>query len=288
MNIQTFQFALLTKQRQLRVDGYVRGELERRIARDVRQFWERLLVHLNRKPTLRSVQTAVELTYPDVTMTMRRGFEQLATSSYAWSVNTWVRAIGGQTIHEDFQEAVNLTGMVIFKPLSRAEVDAIISQKVAGVTWQQRLRHWSRKISDVGALKDRLAQLYSRGANIDEMARELKPLVSMIEASARRIARTEGMRIANMTNDKTYEDAGVDEFLYHATLDDVVRPEHAADHGKVFTKKNKIPLPRGPNCRCWYSPVFSGDYKMKIDPQMRAAYQAWKGKHRAKAHAAAA
>lgn len=122
-----------------------------------------------------------------------------------------------------------------------------------------------------------ITQAAARGETPDQMARSLLPHVQGVQATARRIARTESARIANETRMRAFDDMGdaVAGFQIHATLDWRTRPEHAARSGTIYWKapkrgqKGLDQMPRPPleadgtvahNCRCYLSPVF------KIDP----------------------
>lgn len=282
MNVQTFNLANLNRIRANNVHRQVTTDLEPSIRRATIKFWRWLLGELRARPRLEHLETRLRAAFPDIEGVLADGLTRVAKAGYAQAVSNWASTRGEPITVTHVQEArveIRIGKAFVFKPLSQEDVREIVERKFHGMTWRQRLRHWSRKISDVEGVRDRIVQLYSRGANIDEMTRELMPLVSMIEASARRIARTEGMRVAHETQDAVDLAAGVEEWLYHATLDDVVRPEHAADHGKVFNRRNKITLPRGPNCRCYYTAVLPDDYPDNVDPKMRAAYESWKRSH---------
>ncbi len=92
------------------------------------------------------------------------------------------------------------------------------------------------------AAPERLAAIigagYAAGQTQQEIARVLLPAVDGVRVSARRVARTEGLRIAHATNMAAHEALGelVIGYQMHATLDSRTRPAHAARDGLTWRK----------------------------------------------------
>jgi SPP1 gp7 family putative phage head morphogenesis protein len=139
---------------------------------------------------------------------------------------------------------------------------------------------WAKRIASLTrlALPGVLAAAIARGTlelkTPYELAREIRPLVQGVQVSARRIARTECLRIAHTVQMDTYEKLGdmVIGYQVHAVLDSRTRPAHRERDGFIFYKNPKpgqrpmSECPKPPmesngkpafNCRCFLSPVFA-------------------------------
>lgn len=162
-------------------------------------------------------------------------------------------------------------------------VQKIIEQDVKGKTWRERVNQLSRLIQpEVTAL--RLSEAFAEGRNVDEITRDLLPhITGGVRSSAQRIARTEGLRIANTMQREMYEDLGdlLAGIQILATLDERTRPEHALRNGRIhYTDRRRRPnvdtlpdLPDQPNCRCFDVPVMKLPEELKDDPNLAAQFQ---------------
>lgn len=172
--------------------------------------------------------------------------------------------------------------MHMFPPPTLSEVNQVLYAPLFGKDWRRRMDDLSHIIIDMDRLAGLLATGASQGQTQAELARQLQPLVSGVKASARRIARTEGLRIATMTQRAQYEKLGdmMAGVQIHATLDENTRPAHAARDGTIFwTDRTKTPtidqlpvLPDAPNCRCYDAPVLHPPEGFEDDPQLRAEF----------------
>ena len=115
--------------------------------------------------------------------------------------------------------------------------------RLMGDGWFQQLVYATRL-----ATPDTLAAIvgggYAAGKDQKEIAKDLLPAVNGVRVSARRVARTEGMRIAHATQMAMHEQLGdlVIGYSIHATLDSHTRPEHAARSGLVWYKDSGVPM----------------------------------------------
>ena len=139
---------------------------------------------------------------------------------------------------------------------------------------------WTRRLASITklALPGVLAAAITAGTlelkSPYEIARDIRPLVQGVQVSARRIARTESLRIAHEIQVDTYEQLGdmIAGYQIHAVLDSRTRPHHRARDGFVYYKtprpgeKGLDVMPRPPmeadgkyafNCRCFLTPVFA-------------------------------
>lgn len=150
----------------------------------------------------------------------------------------------------------------ILTPPDVREVLQIINTPVNGQTWGERLKTLTSKQVTQRGIANAVAAAYSAGGNVADVAQAVKPLVAGSTVTARRIARTESVRIANELHERSMDEAGdaVIGYTRRATLDSVTQPSHAAANGRVFKKdQDRESLPSRPNCRCWYDPILSSD-----------------------------
>jgi len=171
----------------------------------------------------------------------------------------------------------------VWPPPSEERVREIVRRPTMGQTWEQRIEKLSRLIEpEITAMK--LTDAFSEGQNVDQIAREILPHIDgNIRASAKRIARTEGLRIANTMQREMYEDLGdlMVGTQILATLDEHTRPHHAIRNGRIhYNDRRRQPnvdtlpvLPDEPNCRCFDVPVMKMPDEVKNDPKLAAEFQ---------------
>jgi len=165
---------------------------------------------------------------------------------------------------------------VLFPAFTAAQVEGVVYRG----DWQGRL-HLATKL----ALPDHLATIITSGLVLgkthQEIARDLRPAVQGVIVSARRIARTECLRVANKVQFDAHKQLGdlVIGYRVLATLDQHTRPWHASRSGTVYYinpgpgQKGLAQMPHPPdeaddpserpagtphtawNCRCWLVPV---------------------------------
>lgn len=126
---------------------------------------------------------------------------------------------------------------LLFPIPSLDTLTSIVYAPVAGMTWEQRLTGATRFASPE-ALASTVLQGYAAGKTQQQIARDLMPVVQNVRTTARRIARTEGLRITHAAQHTAEEGMGemVLGWQIHATLDEFTRPAHAARNGQIFYK----------------------------------------------------
>jgi len=181
---------------------------------------------------------------------------------------------------------------VLFPPPSQAEINRIINTgthierggQTEYVSWEKRFDGLSKLINDKKLAFNEIVTGYNQGENIDGLQKRLEPLVGGIKASARRIARTEGSRIAEQIQRRTWDDLGdmMVGVQIIAVLDERTRPEHATRNGRIYYRRpgpgqksiGELPdLPDAPNCRCISTPVLSPPEEFLNDPSLRDAFR---------------
>lgn len=192
---------------------------------------------------------------------------------------------------------------LIFPPPDRATIDRIIFAPSGNRTWQDRVASLTR-LAQPEQLASILAAGMAQGKSQREIANDLLPAVNGVRSSARRIARTESLRVAHSLQQQAHEQLGdlVEAYVVHAQLDQWTRPWHAARNGTVYYKEPKagqkgpfqMPNPPeeaadpserppntpfvAPNCRCWLSPMLVPPPEIKDDPAKLAVFETNKDK----------
>lgn len=174
---------------------------------------------------------------------------------------------------------------LLFDPPSADKIEEIIKRPVGGENWEDRIRGLTRK-----APPDRIAREIADGVAVGktrvEIMADLQPILGGSASAARRVARTEGLRVAEQMQMDAWDQAGglIAGFQIHATLDERTRPHHAARNGLIWMKasgedmaaalKMEAPtLPDEANCRCWLSPVLDPPKEILNDPALMAEFE---------------
>ena len=182
------------------------------------------------------------------------------------------------------EETEELIKKLVFPPPSEADVAAALNTP----GWESRLESLSHRISDKQIAFDELVQGYAEGENITQIRKRIDPLVGGLRSSAQRIARTEGMRVAETMQRQAWDALGdmMVGVQIIAVLDANTRPEHATRNGTIYYTNprggqksiSELPdLPDAPNCRCMSTPVLKPPDELDDDPAIREAFKATKG-----------
>lgn len=195
----------------------------------------------------------------------------------------------------DDSRAREIFQAILFQAPSLQRLQQIIYSGAGGIPWTERLRS-ETKLAAPDAIANILAAGFAAGFGPQQMARELQPIVGGVTATARRIARTEGMRVAHAIQwDNNKAIAGLTlGHQVHAQLDQNTRPHHAARNGTIYYVNpqpgqkgvNEMPHPPvdedgsvQPNCRCWTSVVLAPPSHIVNNPESMKLFDA----HAAKA-----
>jgi SPP1 gp7 family putative phage head morphogenesis protein len=171
---------------------------------------------------------------------------------------------------------------MLFPPMETTTAERIVRAPSAGTSWQARMTQLTRLAAPVD-VANLVAGWAASGQPPATLERALRPVVQGVRSTSRRVARTEGQRVANAARMEAY--AGMDDVIagyqIHGTMDSRTRPHHAARNGMIFWK---APPPGQPglsqcphppmesdgtvahNCRCWLTPVLTVDDDIKNDP----------------------
>lgn len=151
-------------------------------------------------------------------------------------------------------------------------------------TWRERVESLTR-LADPKQAALTVSTALALGRTPREAAKELLPLVQGSQASARRLARTEAMRVAHEAQMEAWDGLGdlLVGYQVHAQRDRHTRPWHAERDGTVYYRRpaagqlglDRMPRPPlespdprdrppkaprvAPNCRCFLTPVLRSD-----------------------------
>jgi SPP1 gp7 family putative phage head morphogenesis protein len=277
-----------------------------------------IVLAINNKPE--QIDSVFSQVFGDITKLFQSEFEKLATLSYEQTTDIfarnvprkWVRTISpvGLQVGEVFGPLFSLIGRTatavtapvvnasarlndsewadylrrfLFVPPTIERIQQIVLAPVNGINWAARISNLSRLIASPGQVTRELIQGYANGEGLRELTKRIEPIVSDVKSSAKRIARTEGLRIANQVQrdtNKPIESMLAGQQII-ATLDQNTRPHHALRNGTVFyydlgrsPSINLLPqLPDEPNCRCFDVPVFRPPAEFENDPAVRASFE---------------
>lgn len=166
------------------------------------------------------------------------------------------------------EEARKIVREIEFPPPPPEKVQQILDATNApdGLSAMERIKTVAQR--DLQALRSVIVSGVSTGMNLDKLTKGVKAITDLIHWKARRIARTEGMRIAEAGLKETWMEVddlirGIQTFN---SQDANVRPEHRWWHDVIFYRTGRgeylsrsgktLPVfPAGPNCRCWSTPI---------------------------------
>lgn len=183
---------------------------------------------------------------------------------------------------EEWQEVLT---RFVFPPPDPIEVEQMFhARDFEGVNWQGRLERLSRRITDIDQMAQQIIMGFAEGENLQQLKRRALPLVEGIQASAKRIVRTEGLRLAEQVQRRSWTGLGdmMQGAQILAVLDQNTRPEHAARNGTIYYQDPspgqrsmaELPiLPDAFNCRCWSTPVLKPPKELEDDPEIAAAFR---------------
>lgn len=169
---------------------------------------------------------------------------------------------------EDATGETDLLASLLLPPLDAAAVRRVVFAS----GWTQTIRRLTR-LAAPDALAARIATAVQQGLSVQRIAKEVRPLVDGVQASARRVARTAGLWVAHEAERDVYRGLEGDlivGYTVRAVLDHATRPEHRARDGRQFFVRptaGQRPMSECPhppreadgswafNCRCWLAPI---------------------------------
>lgn len=129
-------------------------------------------------------------------------------------------------------------------------------------------RIWSNREKLSGYINEDLRTAFARGDNTQTILKKMRERFPNVERSnMERLIRTEGTYVFNEAQAQTWENSGVDEYVYSAVLDKRTSKICEGLDGQVFKWEDREPginfPPMHPNCRSTYTlPEIDEDWLM--------------------------
>lgn len=98
-------------------------------------------------------------------------------------------------------------------------------------------------------IKIELVEAYEKGESIDKIANRIRNVFDVAKSRARTIARTEVVGAANESRSITINRSGFKEKTWWTAMDEKVRPQHSAMHGKIVEVGKSWVFPDGTSVR---------------------------------------
>jgi SPP1 gp7 family putative phage head morphogenesis protein len=140
---------------------------------------------------------------------------------------------------------------VSFTKNSPYQLRSVVSQRWLGSSYSDRV--WKQKDVLLEQLAKSLPQMFIAGADNNAIAKELQRVTGVNQSAANRLIRTEGAKVATQADNDLYRDAGLDTYVYMATIDGRTSEICRQMNGKTLEVTNLKPgvtaPPLHPNCR---------------------------------------
>lgn len=163
--------------------------------------------------------------------------------------NTVVEESYYRTIH-DFGYGVNMG--VNFSLLPSKAIDEIVSAKWHGASFSSRV--WSNTKQTAEQAQEIITRGLLSRTSYNQMANELAEVMQNSKYNATRLVRTQCNHYLNAGEFKAYEELGVEQYLYLATLDYKTCRRCQPLDGRIFNTKDRregVNAPTiHPHCRC--------------------------------------
>lgn len=176
---------------------------------------------------------------------------------------------------ETATESYARTGFVISQGIGAATaatvlntqaINAILEIPWSGANYSKRI--WSDRQRLALTLEEELMQHFIQGKDIRQTSKALAERMDASLSNATRLIRTESSFVANYSSGKAYEDAGIEQYQFLATLDRRTSSLCQKMDNKVFDLKDKrigvnYP-PLHPYCRSTTIPYFDSPNSLRI------------------------
>ncbi|MCI5891827.1 MAG: minor capsid protein [Clostridiales bacterium] len=163
--------------------------------------------------------------------------------------NTVVEESYYRTVH-DIAKGCNVG--INFSLIPQRAVDEILSSKWHGSSFSERV--WANTGKAAEQAQNIIANGLLSHKTYNQMAEELAGVQNNSQYNASRLVRTQANHFLNLGEFKAYEDLGIEEYKYLATLDEITCEECQVLDGKIFKVSEKIEgvnYPTiHPHCRC--------------------------------------
>lgn len=147
------------------------------------------------------------------------------------------------------------------KKISNKDLKNIIKAKIKGKNYSNRI--WDNRNIVAKKLKVGVRDFLNGNINCNKIEKEIRNKFKVDKHLSERLVVNEVARVQDEVNEKWFEDNGVEDLLYDATLDNRTCTDCAEFDGRTYkTNDNSRPsLPKHVRCRCTYIAIPSKDYR---------------------------
>ncbi|MDX5476491.1 MAG: minor capsid protein [Bacillaceae bacterium] len=174
------------------------------------------------------------------------------------------------------QQSVGVS--INFDKVNESILNEFINQNWSGKHFSERI--WTNQQALREALSFNLERGIREGQKLDKIAKEFDKQFNSKAYQSQRLVRTETAKIIQDSRDKIYEENGITQVQWLATLDDVTSDICSELDGQIFDIDNKPDCPAHPNCRSTLVPVIEIGTNVRKDNETKeyipyATYREW-------------
>ena len=160
------------------------------------------------------------------------------------------KELAGESFNKSMYELQSNAGVGFsFNSIDKKTIDNMLNSKWSGKNYSTRIWNNTQKLADT--LKQELMVGLLTGEKESEISKNILNDFAVGANDARRLVRTESCHVANEMDMKAYEEAGIDTYVYVATLDLKTSTICAALDGKRFPVKDEQPGVNAPPMHPW-------------------------------------
>lgn len=133
---------------------------------------------------------------------------------------------------------------------NKKDVEDIINNNFKGKHFSNRV--WNNE-EEVGKYLNKQIQDFLVGdISVNKIKKNIEATFNTSAYNAKRLTVTEISRCQNQAFNRFGEEVGIKKVKYNAILDSKTCNDCGEYDGKIYDFKNKLEIPRHPNCRCYY------------------------------------
>ena len=167
------------------------------------------------------------------------------------SLKTALKKVTEDTYYRTTYDTSRQVGIDCFSTLDDKTIETVINMKWHGGNYSSRV--WNNTDALAAKLQDVMTRSVMTGASLAKARREIRDTFNTADYYAERLIRTEANHVHNEAEALAYQEMGVEEYVFVATLDNrtsEICQEHDQKRYKLSEKKvgENYP-PMHPNCR---------------------------------------
>jgi SPP1 gp7 family putative phage head morphogenesis protein len=152
------------------------------------------------------------------------------------------------------------TGVVpVFSQMNTRTINRILKTDFYGKNYSKRI--WNNTAALAKDLKQTLATSIATGQSYTKTAKDIKERYNVTRYQATRLVQTETARFNTEATDESYNNIGIEEWVYIATLDSRTDDDCGRHDGKRYPMDGGPYIPLHPGCRCCKRAYFTTEYE---------------------------